>query len=444
MADAFGEAAPESLTHDFGRLVEGTATGRVRPTAVEEVIDAVATARDTGERITIRASAHSFGGQAVPDRSRVLDVTGLDEVRVDVDARTAVCGPGATLRQVVDATLPYGLLPPTLTNLLDLTVGGLLSVGGIGPASQGAGPLVANVSSLTVVTSDAAVVTCSRTERRGLFDAVLCGLGQYGVIVAAQLDLRAVLPRIRTFHLLYDDHRTWLEDQTKLAGTVTAMEGGCVPVPLGLRGTGGVREPYATWLFPLQLAVEYDEAPPDLPPGVTPYRVLQVEDDETRFFPTRHDARFAAMKRLGGWDLPHPTVSALIDPERLPDLLPEILAAIPPTIGEAHRQVAFVDTSGAPALFPGAGRGPVAFFNVMHGGAPPALLATAMAGVERVRSLVVEAGGSTYAPDWLGSPGQAVPDGVSARVAATQAHDPDRLFCSTLFPASPASPSDGR
>jgi hypothetical protein len=47
----------------------------------------------------------------------------------------------------------------------------------------------------------------------------------------------------------------------KLAGTVTAMEGGCAPVPLGLRGTGGVREPYATWLFPLQFAVEYDEVP---------------------------------------------------------------------------------------------------------------------------------------------------------------------------------------
>jgi hypothetical protein len=64
---------------------------------------------------------------------------------------------------------------------------------------------------------------------------------------------------------------------------------------------------------------------------------VHVEDDETRFFPARHDARFAGMKRLGGWDLPHPTVSALIDPEALLDLLPQILAAVPPTIGEAHR-----------------------------------------------------------------------------------------------------------
>jgi FAD/FMN-containing dehydrogenase len=436
MPDALGEERFGSLTSDFGGLVEGRSSGHVRPVTVEEVVAEVASARDSGDRVTIRAGAHSFGGQAVPDGSRVLDVTGLDSVRVDVDAGTAVCGPGATLRQVVGATLPHGLLSCTLTNLLDLTVGGLLSAGGIGPASQSAGPLVANVSSLTVVTSDAAVVTCSKTERRDLFNAVLCGLGQYGVIVEAHLELREMSPRIRTFHLLYDDHRSWLEDQLKMAGAVTAMEGGCAPVPLGLRGTGGVREPYATWLFPLQVAVEYDDHPPELPAGLAPYRVLHVEDDQTQFFPTRHDARFAGMKRLGGWDLPHPTVSALIDPEALLELLPDILAAIPPTIGEAHRQVAMVDTRDAPALFPGADQGVVAFFNVMHAGAPPALMEAATSAIERVKNLVVDAGASTYAPDWLGNPAQATPDGDRARAAAKQAHDPSGLFCSLLLPAS--------
>jgi hypothetical protein len=97
-----------------------------------------------------------------------------------------------------------------------------------------------------------------------------------------------------------------------------------------------------------------------------------------------------------------------------------------------------VDTRGAPALFPSAGQGLIAFFNVMHAGAPPPLLEAAMAGVEQVRNLAVEAGAPTYAPDWLGSPGQATPDGISARVAAKQAHDPGRLFCSLLLPASPA------
>jgi hypothetical protein len=58
------------------------------------------------------------------------------------------------------------------------------------------------------------------------------GAGPFGS--EAHLELEPMPPRIRTFHLLYDDHRSWLEDQMKLAGTVRAMEGGCAPVPLGL------------------------------------------------------------------------------------------------------------------------------------------------------------------------------------------------------------------
>jgi FAD/FMN-containing dehydrogenase len=75
VADALGESPSGSPTYDFGRLVEGMATGQVRPATIEEVVAAVATAWDSGERLTIRASAHSFGGQAVPDRSRILDLT---------------------------------------------------------------------------------------------------------------------------------------------------------------------------------------------------------------------------------------------------------------------------------------------------------------------------------------------------------------------------------
>jgi FAD binding domain len=108
MADALGEGSFGSLPYDFGRLVEGMATGHVRPATMEEVIAAVATARDRGDRVTIRAGAHSFGGQAVPDRSRVLDVTRLDAVRVE-DA-TALCGPAppcvrsSTLRFPMDSS----------------------------------------------------------------------------------------------------------------------------------------------------------------------------------------------------------------------------------------------------------------------------------------------------------------------------------------------------
>jgi hypothetical protein len=147
--------------------------------------------------------------------------------------------------------------------------------------------------------------TCSRTEDAGLFDAVPCGLGRNGVIVSVELRLRPVGWRVRTFYLLYDDHRRWIDDQRAVFGHVTGIERFCSPNAQGHRGTGGHRSPFFAWFYPLQVSVEYDGEPPDLPDGVEPYRVLAVEDDQVDFITTRHGTRFAAMRKLGLWHRPH-------------------------------------------------------------------------------------------------------------------------------------------
>jgi hypothetical protein len=67
----------------------------------------------------------------------------------------------------------------------------------------------------------------------------------------------------------------------------------------GLRGTGGHRKAFAQWFFPLQVSCEFDEAAPQLPEQLSPYRVLGAEDDEITYFPTRHDLRIEAIRRLG-------------------------------------------------------------------------------------------------------------------------------------------------
>ena len=80
-----------SLISDFGRLVEGMATGQVRPATMEEVVAAVATARDSEDGSRFVPAHIASAAKPFPDRSRVLDVTRLDAVRVE-DA-TALCGP---------------------------------------------------------------------------------------------------------------------------------------------------------------------------------------------------------------------------------------------------------------------------------------------------------------------------------------------------------------
>jgi len=425
---------------DFGRVVRGEPAGVVRPRSGQEVAALVRDAGSAGGRLTVRGAGHSFGGQSLPARSVVVDMSGLGGVEFAGGEREVVrCGAGATLREVVTATLPRGRLPRVLTNLLDLTVGGLLSAGGIGPGSQRHGPVVANVASMVVVTGDGGIRSCSRAEDRRLYDAVLCGLGRCAVIVSAELELRAARPRVRTFYLLYDDHRRWLADQQALAGSVHGMEGFCSPAAQGLRGTHGRRAAFATWFYPLHVCIEYEQTPPELPAGLSPYRVVAVEDDLTSYFPARHDVRFETMKRLGAWDRPHPAVSALIDVAALAQVLPDVLALIPPGLGDVHRGIFLVDTQGAPPLFITPGPEPAAFFSIMHAGVAPPLAQDALEAFSRVRDLLADAGGKSYLADWLGSPRPAdwrahFGSQAGSWETAKTRYDPAGVFCSQLLP----------
>jgi cytokinin dehydrogenase len=299
--------------------------------------------------------------------------------------------------------------------------------------------MVSNVASMMVLTGEREIRRCSRTEARQLYDAVLCGLGRCGVIVSAELELRAARPRVRTFYLLYDDHRRWLADQQALAGSVHGMEGFCSPNAQGLRGTHGRRAAFATWFYPLQVCLEYENTQPELPAGLSPYRIVHVEDDLTSYFPTRHDVRFESMKRLGSWDRPHPAVSALIGVGTLAEVLPDVLAAIPPGLGDAHRGIFLVDTQRAPALFITPASRHVAFFSIMHAGVAPPLVEEALEAFGRARHLLAGAGGKSYLADWLGGIGPASwRTHFGSQADSWEAHktifDPSGTFCSQLLP----------
>jgi cytokinin dehydrogenase len=429
-----------SVAEDFGHVLRGSPTAILRPQSAADVVDAVTDALSSRSRLTLRGLGHSAGGQALPTNSIVVDLSALNSID-SVDSQRAVvkCGAGALLRQVVEATLAHDLLPPTLTNLLDLTVGGLLSVGGIGPGAHRFGPIVANVAALDVVIGDGSLRHCSRTSDRDLYDAVLGGLGRCGVIVSAELELRPVRSRVRTYYLLYDDLRRWMEDQRRLAHSdaVSAMEGFCSPSMQGLRGVAGQRTPFAQWFFPLQVSFEFDEEAPELPAEVSPYRVLHVEDDDIRHFPARHDMRIEGIRRIGGWERPHPYIGALIDADALIDALPAVLEMLP--LAEGHRGTFFVAANDVPPLMAMPDSAEVVFFAVMYPQVLPQFLNDTLQASQRAAEVLTEAGGKRYVADWLGNPNE-----VDWRrhfdslhewwLKAKQTFDSQEIFCSLLLP----------
>ena len=166
--------------------------------------------------------------------------------RVVVDA-------GATLREVLAATLPRGLAPPGLPDYLDLSVGGVLVVGGVGSAISRSGVLTDNVLELRVVTGRGERLTCSPTSDPRLFDAVRAGLGQVAVITRATLRLVPAPRQVRRFLLYYPDLATMLGDQRLLAAErrFEGVQGAALPAP-----TGG-------WMFRLDLVKDLSGDPPD-------------------------------------------------------------------------------------------------------------------------------------------------------------------------------------
>src|SRR3954447_25355215 len=69
-----------------------------RPETTAEVADAVTFAQDHALPLTVKGGGHGLAGWAVCDDGLVIDLSRMDNVRVDPDVRMATVQGGATLR----------------------------------------------------------------------------------------------------------------------------------------------------------------------------------------------------------------------------------------------------------------------------------------------------------------------------------------------------------
>jgi FAD/FMN-containing dehydrogenase len=191
--------------------------GVVRPRSTADVREALAFARAHELTVSVAGTRHAMGGQAMRPGALLLDMTGVDEVRVDTAARTVRVGAGARWHDVLDAVHPRGLSVATMPGIDVLSVGGTVSVNAHGlDFRQGA--LSSSIRSLRVMTADGAVHTVGPDREPQLFRAVVGGYGLLGVVLDVELELvdseayrlrgRAVdvtdLPRVLTQEVVED------------------------------------------------------------------------------------------------------------------------------------------------------------------------------------------------------------------------------------------------
>ncbi len=223
-----------AVADDFGHIVHRRPRAVLEPGSVEDIVRLMRFARREGIDVAARGEGHSGFGQAQVRAGVVIDMRKRSRIHkvgrtiADVDA-------GVTWRELLDASRAGGVAPPVLTDYQDLSVGGTLSVGGIGGAGFRHGAQVDHVLALEVVTGQGRRVRCSRRHSPALFDAVLAGLGQGGVITRAVVRLRPAPARVRLFDLLYVDLATFAVDARAVVrdGRFDTVQGLAVPSPAG-------------------------------------------------------------------------------------------------------------------------------------------------------------------------------------------------------------------
>jgi cytokinin dehydrogenase len=218
LSGRFDVAAPTLDAHsrDFGGLVERRPIGIVRARDLDDVRTAFRAASEHGVPILLRGTAHSQSGQCLAEGAIAVDLRGLSGMRVDSERQTIEAMGGTTWRAVVDAANAVGSMPRGLTLVVDATVGGTLSVGGVGSESYRFGAQVNNVEYLDVMTLDGVVTRCSPSENRELFDCVRSGLGQVGAIIRMGYPLRPCKPLLRTYSYLYHSAENFIRDVESL------------------------------------------------------------------------------------------------------------------------------------------------------------------------------------------------------------------------------------
>lgn len=198
----------------FNTAVVERPAGVVTARSVADVRAAVRFAAANELPVAVQATGHALTVPA--DGAVLISTKEMTGVTVDPANRTARIEAGVRAGQLIAAAAEHGLAP---LNGASPTVGvvGYTLGGGLGPLGRQYGWSADLVRSLDIVTADGSLVTASPEENPDLFWAARGSRGNFGVVVAMEMDLVPVA-RLYGGGLYYDGagaaevleaYRTW-------------------------------------------------------------------------------------------------------------------------------------------------------------------------------------------------------------------------------------------
>ncbi|KAL4562024.1 hypothetical protein LXL04_034213 [Taraxacum kok-saghyz] len=359
---------------DYGNQFRFLPLAVLYPGSVSDIAATVSHVWDLGPgsglTVAARGHGHSIQGQAQAHRGIVVNMESLKKPKMKFEFEFGESGfgyvdvsGGELWIDILKESLKFGLAPKSWTDYLHLTVGGTLSNAGISGQAFRHGPQISNVRQLEVVTGKGDVVTCSDEQNADLFNGVLGGLGQFGIITRARIALEPAAQMVKWIRVLYSDFSTFTRDQERLISaknTFDYIEGLVIINRTGLlnnwRSSFNPKDDdeasqfksEGKTLFCLELAKYFN---PDNDNGALneeiesmlselryiPSTVFMTEVAYIEFLDRVHTAEIK-LQAKGLWDVPHPWLNLLVPSSKIHVFGDEVFGNI------------LADTSNGPVL----------------------------------------------------------------------------------------------
>lgn len=184
---------PDDAGYDRARRIWNGAFDRrpaliARCAGAADVRRAVDFARSHGLLLAVRGGGHSLSGQSVCDGGLMIDLSGMQSIRVDPVARTVRAEPGVLLGGLDRETQAFGLVTPAGT-VSHTGIAGLTLGGGFGRLSRKLGLACDNLLAADVVTADGRLVRAGASEDPDLLWGLRGGGGNFGIVTSFEYRL---------------------------------------------------------------------------------------------------------------------------------------------------------------------------------------------------------------------------------------------------------------
>jgi hypothetical protein len=187
---------PASPEYESARLVFNRAFDRrpaliVRCAGPSDIARALEFAQRHSLPLAVRGGGHSRAGFGVCDGGLVIDLSRMNQVKVDVSKRVARAEAGSLVQDMDQATQRFGLAT-TMGGCPTVGIAGLTLGGGEGLLMSKYGAACDNLLWAQLLTVDGREVEASQTSNPDLFWAIRGGGGNFGVVTALEYQLHPV------------------------------------------------------------------------------------------------------------------------------------------------------------------------------------------------------------------------------------------------------------